>query len=210
MRTIRTKVYKFEELSNEAKAVAIENYRNNGNNDYDYIWNDAENTVKEFVKLFDISIGHRSWLEFNSNMTDEVDDLSGLRLQKWLYNNLYNKLFKNAYLRNFDGHKKHKNITNQVANNTKKEYCSYYSSWKVDNSCVLTGVCYDDDILAPIYDFLKLRKFDNTTLLDLISECYSNLRNSIESEIEYNDSDDNIEEELIENDYEFTINGNRF
>ena len=29
MRTIRTKVYNFEELSQEAKQVAIERYRNN-------------------------------------------------------------------------------------------------------------------------------------------------------------------------------------
>lgn len=31
MRTIRTKIYKFNELSNDAKQVAIENYRNQDN-----------------------------------------------------------------------------------------------------------------------------------------------------------------------------------
>lgn len=210
MRTIRTKVYKFDELVVDAQQNAIEQYRNNNVEDFDYIWNDAEKSIIQFVGLFDISIGRNSWLEFESDYDEEIDNLSGLRLQKWLYNNLYDKLFIKSYIKTFDGFKKHKNIKNKIAENTKKEYCTYYSSWKLDNSCVLTGVCYDDDILEPIYKFLQLREFDNTTLLDLISECYKNLKKSIDSEIAYNDSDEAIRENLIENDYEFTSNGNLF
>lgn len=47
MKTIRTKVYQFNELTEKAKQQAINDYRNNGI-DTDYIYDDAHNTVKEF------------------------------------------------------------------------------------------------------------------------------------------------------------------
>ncbi len=54
MRTIRTKVYKFNELSKEAKEKAINNYRNDNEhiNDYDFVWDD----IKEDAKTIGLKI----------------------------------------------------------------------------------------------------------------------------------------------------------
>lgn len=47
MRTIRTKVYKFSELSPEAKQTAIEQYRNNDRSDYYFVLDDLKMDAKE-------------------------------------------------------------------------------------------------------------------------------------------------------------------
>lgn len=47
MRTIRTKVYKFDELSKEAQQKAIEWYRNADSGDYSFEWEHIKDDAKE-------------------------------------------------------------------------------------------------------------------------------------------------------------------
>ena len=56
MRTIRTKVYKFNELSKDAQQEVINNYRNNSNNDYNFVWDDIREDAKQIgLKITELS-----------------------------------------------------------------------------------------------------------------------------------------------------------
>jgi hypothetical protein len=211
MKTIEVTIYKFEELNSAAQDRAINDYSSKGI-DVDYIYDDSYKTVKEFNQLFNLNEGRNSWLYLNTgNIEDSILELTGLRLQKYIYNNFGYKLFKGKYF----GSLKLNNIiyhprirSKQLSNG--KVFNPYYSGIIKENCCVLTGVCYDNDILQPIYDFLKLRNFDNTNFEDLLQNCYDSLKKSIDSEIEYSYSEESIKENIIANDYDFLSTGEKY
>ena len=218
MRTIRTKVYSFNELSNEAQQTAIEKFRNNGI-ETDFIYDDAEKTVEAFNSLFGTSSGRDSWLDVNTNnFDDDVLNLKGFRLQKYLWNNYYNALFKPKFLNAIADNKIliHPCIEVHKYDVSKGARCSssnfYYSRIQKTTSCVLTGVCYDDDLLQPIYDFLLKRDFSNCTITfyHLLNDCFESLKNSIENEIDYRNTDEAIIEDLEANDYDFLKDGTQY
>ena len=60
-KTIRTKVYSFNELNDEAKQVAIQWYREKILDTY-FIYDEAHKSVKAFHELFGIKEGSRSFL----------------------------------------------------------------------------------------------------------------------------------------------------
>lgn len=223
MRTIRTKIYKFEELSNEAQQNAIDTYRNKGI-DTDYIYDEAYNTVKEFHKIFNTKESTNSWLEINaSNIDDNILELKGLRLRTYLINNFWDDLYKRKYInsyfqetepKTFNPYRRYKQTFSRKENKngfwvTLRKKCFF------ENSCVLTGVCYDDDILQPIYNFIdnykQLKNYnDSLTFEELLNECLDSLDKSIENEIDGLNTDDSIVQILIDNEYEFTEEGNIF
>lgn len=218
MRTIRTKIYKFEELSKEAQEKAIENYRNNYLT-LDFIYSDAESTVKAFCNAFDVKSGFRSWLDCNtSNIEDAVLELTGLRLRKYILNNFGDTLYKRKYLKSGGNSKDLKPFhrmrkQTEIKNGPNKGlfYSAYYSNiCKVAKNCNLTGMCYDDDMMQPIYDFLELRTFGSTNFEDLLRECFDAMRSTLEREEEYMNTDEYISEEIECNEYEFTEEGNKF
>ena len=55
-RTIRTKVYKFDELNETAKQKAIEDYRNTDSGDYQFAWDNTKEDAKEIgLKIIELS-----------------------------------------------------------------------------------------------------------------------------------------------------------
>lgn len=205
MRTVRTKVYQFNELNESAKQTAIDNYRNNNLN-FDFVYSDMHNTIKKFNDVFDIREGSRSWLDFStSHFENEILSLSGLRLHKYLINNYFYDLFKGKYYSlwskkdfSFEHYKDGFPVLKQRRSKVIFENC-----------CVLTGMCYDENVLQPIYDFLK-HPDKNTGFEGLISECFQAAKKCIDDEIDYMNSDEYITEEIGNNDFEFTKDGNRF
>jgi hypothetical protein len=216
MRTVRTKVFFFNELTEAAQQKAINDFRNKGIDTF-YIYDEAEQTVKAFNELFNLKSGFHSWLEFRTdNIEDEVLNLSGFRLRKYILNNYGYKLFKPAYLKHgkteetfLNPHPMRRQKTISSGPNKGKVLVSYYSNIKKDNCCVLTGVCYDDDMLNPIYEFLQQPK-ENICFEELLTECFEAIRKTIENEIEYQESDEAISETIEANEYEFTEEGNIF
>jgi hypothetical protein len=211
MKTIRIKIYKFEELNKDAQNVSIENYRNN-NLDHNFIYSDAYETVKQFNDLFGTTECRDSWLYFRTNnIDDSILELTGLRLQKYIYNNFGFKLFKPAFIGSLKSNelKNHYRIRSKKLSNG-NVFNPYYSAIKKETCCVLTGVCYDDDILQPIYDFLNLRTFDSTNFAKLLNECFYSLKKSIENEIHYRNSDESIIEEIECNDFDFLKDGTQY
>ena len=83
---------------------------------------------------------------------------------------------------------------------------AYYSAINLEHSCVLTGVCYDEDILAPVYEFLEKPNF-RIDFEDLLNDCIYSLCHAVQSEIEYQTSDEGIEGTILANEYEFTEDG---
>jgi hypothetical protein len=217
MKTIRIKLYKFDELVVDAQQNAIKKAHEDVCTDY--IYDDAYNTVKAFNEVFGTSEGRNSWLDVDtSNFDDAVLELKGFRLQKYLWNNYKDTLYKRKYLKHgelaavkkaYHRMKKQTEITNNCPNKGKISVSYYSNIQKESKNCNLTGVCYDEDILDPIYDFLAKRHFSNCTIdfERLINDCFYELKKSIENEVDYQNSDEAITEDLIENDYDFTKNG---
>ncbi len=162
--------------------------------DCTFVYQEAHETVKAFNELFDLAQSHRSWLDADfSKVSNNAyqHDLKGLRLRTFIINNYYLYLYK--------------------AKVSYKGKVSRKSRIKKDNSCVLTGMCYDDSILAPIYSFIE--KYDvsmaETTFEDLINDGFNNLRTDVESECDFMSSSQYILELIQSNGYEFDENGYR-
>lgn len=206
METIQVNVYSINELNDKAKQKAISDY--NQDRDFQYIWNDAHSTVEAFCNQTGIKTGNRSWLEFNiNNIEDSILELTGVRLMKYFINN-FTFLYKPKYLKHFDSHKTHKMVRNKEGRQG-KEYSMAYSNIQEVRDCNLTGVCYDESFLDPIYNFIS-NPNKQDTFQDIISECFESLRKDIESEIEDRQSDEATIEEIEANDYKFTQDGKVF
>lgn len=174
-------VYEFSELSDKAKQKAIYDFYQ----DVDFAWVDENNdTLKRFCDVFDCRI-KRDGLQLRKDNT--VSDMSGIRLLKYLHNNYYNDLFKPKYL----GHVKNK---------------AKYSKCQRDTSCVLTGYYMDEDMLQPIYDFMK-KSDENTTFQDLIDRCLDAFNRAVEQDAEYQQSEEYFEDMCEANGYTFDVNG---
>lgn len=220
MRTIRRKVYKFSELSEQAKEKAVNNFRNEGI-DTDYIYDEACQTVEEFHKLFGTSEGRNTWLECNTNSIDDnILELKGVRLRTYLLNNFGADLYSGKYYKSWGSEKKlfHKKVTSKASKNKDGKYFwnAYYGLplAPFNHSCELTGVCYDEYLLQPIYDFIesghKTDSFKYVTFQMLLDDCFESLERSLESEVEYRNSAEAISEDIEANEYEFLQDGSRF
>lgn len=217
MKTIEITLYKFNELSEKAKQVAINNERENVC--VNYIYDDAYCTVKSFNSVFGTSEGRHSWLDANtSNFDNSILELRGFRLQKYLWNNYKDTLYKRKYLKHgelavakkpFHKMKKQTEITSNCPNKGKISVSYYSNIQKESKNCNLTGVCYDEDILKPIYDFLDKRDFSNCTIdfESLLNDCFYELKKSIEKEVDYRNSYEAICEDLSEKDCDYTKDG---
>jgi len=201
MKTITTvqTIYKFDELSEEGKQNAIDIFRDNGGVDLDYIWQDAHETVQKFHEIFGTIEANYSAFEANTGrINQKILELKGLRLRTYLINNFHNILYSKKVL----GYK-----TKYIKHLMVKDYMVLSNIQFMEDDTQLTGLCYDADMLRPIIEFIN--EPDNIhTFEDLIHDCFSSLLTSIETEIEYQQSDESIMEYFESNDYEFTEDGN--
>ena len=127
-----------------------------------------------------------------SRYSGKEEELCGIRLLKYIVNNYWHILFKpkTYYLKgNFNKQRRSRIFT--------------------DNCCVLTGYCADEDILRPIYDFLKAPD-TRTTLYDLMDKCLDSFFKSCRDDMEYQCSEESFEESCAANDYEFLGNGKMY
>ena len=211
MKTIEIKLYKFNELSEESKQNAIEKFRSSNDN---FFWqSDWQASLDKFCEAFPVK-----WKEcdvyrgINYSVTcdDNIAELKGIRLMKYIYNNFEHILFKGKYLKGFC-YENEKDIKEHVRLKTKKlsngrYFQSYYSKIEKDNSCVLTGFCGDNDILSPIYEFLKNPK-ESVTFADVLSDCLETWLKGVRNDYESQQSDEYISDHLEANDYDFTEDG---
>ena len=196
METISINVYSFDELNEGAKERVLEEFRNS--QFYaDWIFQEATNTFKKFADLFGLKNWEIDYLEPYRNtyrfcIEDHILEMEGQRLATYLWNNYKDDLFKGKYYSKTISHDPFK-------------YVKRHSKITLDNSCVLTGVCYDDDLLTPIYEFLdKPKDIDFRTLLN---DCVYALCHSVSSECKYQYSEEAIAEHCEANELQFTESG---
>lgn len=208
MRTVRTKIYKFNELSEKVKQEVIEKWRNKI--DYDPSFEEIEESVKAVIELFNLKTG-RTWDDIRtSHINDSILELKGVRLYKYLISNYYDDLFKPKYIGSKDRDIRGKQFIFEVNKNREgNAYTLIYSKLFKDNCCPLTGVCYDMDILQPVYDFLK-KPNENTTFDDLIRDIEGAITKCYRNNEDWINSDEYITEEIEANEYEFTQDGKQY
>lgn len=191
MRTeqITVTYYDLNELNPKAYETAYNEFLNKEY--YPYV-SDNGHTLIEFCKLFNINVESYCYsddLYINSDLSKPRMEfnLSGVRLLKYLYNNYFGQLFSGKYY---------------------WIKCDKFRQSKImlDTNCVLTGYYLDNEILAPIYNFM-LRP-TNKTLRELISECLNAWLKSCKEDYENFFSYEHFEELSTENKCEYDIDGN--
>jgi hypothetical protein len=214
MKIKETKIYPFSELSDEAKETAIEKYRENCT---EYFWaDDGINSLKEFCKQFDIELKDwgldcggcgQSHIYFNADTYDlQAEDVEGWRAYKYIINNYWDILYKPQFRGTIKNDTiKHRRITHEKLSNGRM-FNAYHSGIFKDTCCNLTGYCLDNEIMQPIYDFLK-NPNTSTTLKDLYDDCFNAFITGWNDDVESQNSDEVIIETIEANEYEFTEDG---
>jgi hypothetical protein len=209
--TITRTIYTFEELTPEAQQNAINQYRGDGI-DTSHNWDEARHSVNAFCDLFDCRTGRNSWLDVTANDCETRHDLTGQRLRTYLLNNFSSAFYERKYRghskndhRSTERPKDHRMVTKIRKDHKGNYYRVFRSNFEVESCCPFTGVCYDEDLLQPLKEFIK--QPDARTFDDLMTEAGESLRISLESEDEYRNSDEAVKETIEANAYEFTEDG---
>lgn len=188
MRTIE--ILEFNELTEVAKERAINQARDKNLFDCSFYYDEAHESVKEFHKVFGTKQGIDSFLDVRTgHIDDNILELSGVRLRTYIINNYYHKLYNRKEYTKGD--------------KTRKSRIFF-----VSDGCPLTGVCYDCDLLEDFYNIIEKYDHKGTTLKDMFENAFHKLTKTLKSEEEYYYSDEGISEELENNNYEFTTQGN--
>lgn len=213
MKEAKIKLYKFEELSEESQKVVMDREREKIQEMANDAW-DSEHrgTLEKFSEIFGIEVrnwevsecNHNYWLCFPDDIYErDAKEVKGKYLLRFL-NSIYFDIRSRRY---YSGRFRYDE-------NGKAHSASRYSKiiWK-EMECPLTGVCYDCDILEPIYKWHKNPDW-NKSLYDLVDDCLESFFKQWENEMEQTGSDEYVKQELIESSsYEnvlYFANGNVF
>lgn len=194
MRTIETNVYKFSELSDDAKKSAIDSYRNLGGNfDADCVLYDA----KECAALIGIDIDKIYYTGFSS----QGDGACFTGYYKYVKGGL--KALKEYAPIDTVLHNIGKALQDIQKGNFYGLSCKieHRGNYYHENTIHIDGI----DSTIPLSDesYNEAEEIITEALKDFARWIYSNL----EKENNYQNLDSTIEENIVANDYEFTAEG---
>ena len=211
MKQFKINLYSFDELTESAKRVVIDKERNSQYNfAYLSMESDADeriHTLNKFCDVFDLHFKidydhqHRfiDWY-FDYDSDEELADRDGKMIFRYL-NKYYFAIrspktyFKNRYDENgkFDYKIRHSRII-----------------W-IEGNCPFTGVCYDEDILQPIFDWYRNPNL-KLSIRELLQDCFDNFMRCWENEDDYRMSDEHLSDMISINwgDKLFYANGEEF
>ena len=202
MKTITTNIYLFHELNEKAQRKAWEKSY------FDFSEDCADEylaTLKVFESIFDIKVCRYDVgsMVFNPSFDfittgTALDAPTGdpLRLAKFIWNNYADKISKGKYY-----------STRGQYINGKYTYKFRHSKInKVMDTCPLTGVFTDTDILQPVIDCLHYDRFFNS-FDELIHACLTGFFRAWDAEIEYRTSFEYFVETADCNEWYYTENG---
>jgi hypothetical protein len=187
MRTVRTKVYKFEELSDEAKQVAIDNNRDI-NTDYEW-WNPM---FEGFTELLEKQGFYETEIYF-SGFYSQGDGacfdgkVDALKFAESINEKRVARLIDAGILEGFTIEK------TSFSNHYSHEKTRYVDVWREDRKNI-------DRVLVSMCEEIEEKR------LSLSKQIYNDLYKAYE-ELQ---SDEFISGTLIVNEYEFLSNGKRF
>ena len=169
-RVFKLKEYTYDELSDTAKEKVYECFLkeyDRGCPTLEYWAEDVYETIEEFGRIFEVE--YKDWeVDYNGYIRAGVlrypshsiwysydnDELKGARLMAYLWNNFGEYIEKGKYYSKFFVNK----------------YLHRHSNVIMSRDCALTGMYYDNIILAPIYNFLDGKGDMNTTAHELLEE----------------------------------------
>lgn len=189
MKTIEINLYKFDELSDEAKQKAYAKWLDS---EREFNWGeDYLESLKHGLKHFGFEL--RKWdidyynathayIDFvyteSNGYCDEEDTLRGVRLWKFL-------------------NRRHMGY-----------WCKYQNMKRglLDGNCPFTGVCFDESFLDPVREFMEIP--EDISFKELMKECVYKLLKDLKLDYEYQQSYGFFCEEMAANDIDFTEDGN--
>jgi len=237
MRTVTDtyNVYTFDELSEEAKQKAHEDYLRD--HDYWFWGSEATDTMKEVEKLFQIRLG--DWcidtyrpeypsVRFLDNFgdlweQDERRELKGNRARAFLWNNFGHVL--TSPRTKYFCHDKNGKRFEAVGANCVSIKSNVFTTRVYDGTCPLTGVYFDCCALDPLAYFCfgvewnekeqrrtmttdrTIRHDDRTTVEDVIKDCVRSMFKSFVDDMEDAESRERFAENCEANNWEFLENG---
>ena len=196
MRTIETKVYQYDELSSEAKANAINSLRDRlSGNRIDIEADDYRFTLEKIevifgIKVRDWSVNGYSPTYFRFDFVNLDEDIENE--PKFLLRYLNRDVLPCIDCREIY-YKNHK---------IRKSRISSYPEY----SCCITGVWTDwavDDALNNIKESIMQGK----SVREFVSDMLDNFFKQWNKDCEYAYSDESIEDDIMNNEYEFLENG---
>ena len=201
MRTIETKVYQYDELSEQAKENARNSLRDKlSENRIDAEADDYRNTLKRIEEIFGIKV--RDWsvngysptyFRFDFVNLDEDIENEPKFLLRYLNRDVLPCIDcrETYYAKNYyENHKKRKS---RISYPNKYDFC-------------ITGAWTDiavDDALNNIKESIMQGK----SAREFVSDMLDNFFKQWNKDYEYACSDESIEEEIVANEYEFLENG---
>ena len=198
MLTKEIKLFRFDELSENAQEKAINRYKDEKDFYFCFAVNFksieyfAEQILNSKIKKYSIHPYYHSYIEYDKSfLTDEIMDLKGLRAFKWIYNNIIDNCF-NGKCFSTDGKYNYKFRYSKIIENLE--------------DCIFTGACSDFYITDILRDLLENKIDCGLTVEKLIKDIFDNWVKKTKEDMEYEDSEefaksvlDNGEEIYLEN-----------
>ena len=78
----------------------------------------------------------------------------------------------------------------------------------LEKDCPFTGYIADEYCLYPLRKFIE-RPYD-TTFSELLRDCLENWVSSCNDDVEWSNADEQVDDSIIANEYEFDKHGNRW
>lgn len=202
MRTLN--IFTYNELTEAAKAKAVEAYRSYRGIDFDF--SEYKASLSAFAD--DIGINVLDWsygldgcsVNFDFGDLELLDTMTGARAYAWIVNNVKGlqpgpRVYTVTRKTNRYGFIREERIVKRVS-----------SVYRMDDCCNYTGVFCDDSLLQPFREFLS--KPDSRSIEDLIRAALDNYCDVLQDDMEYQESDEYLSEELTNGDTpEFFENG---
>ena len=163
--------------------------------DYPYASENCD-TLEAFCNLFRIVCTNYRYdsctyaYRFYTKHEADTEELSGVRLLAYLYNNFHAGLYKPKVYWTKDRKKRRR------------------SRISVTCECPFTGVVSDEIILQPLMDFM--RSPDTRNFKELMRDCLENFFRSCRDDCEYCESEEYFTDESHRNNWEYLIDGTLF
>lgn len=230
MKEITVKLYDYDELSEEAKKKAHEDWLSRGHEHF--CGGEVRDTLKKLEEEFGIEVTRWSydscsydvgtiWFE---RYNDDQLALAGDRARAFLWSNFGHLLMqpRTHYYMKIGG-----KLRNCVGENSRKYKSKVFFDRVYDGTCPLTGVCFDNDALDPLAYFCFGVKWDekakkrvmvphderwrwkSTTVEEVIRDCVDSLFESAQRDCEYQDSEEYFAEMCEANNWTFEEDGSR-
>ena len=208
MRVDCINICKIDELSDEAKQRAHSDFLSRDH----YFCNEENKAVLEWfenhfqVDVKDWEYGYRNYINWYSNYPEEQDELSGIRLISFLWNNHRADVYSSKYYSLWS--KKDQNPHYREGGSAPWGKLKSRRSKVFKELNCPTGYVVGYDILQPIQDVLNGKKLGtNYSLYDCMNDCLEGWLESCKGDYEHSQSMEYFIEHSQANEYEYTEDG---